>query len=221
MENVGTLCGWVYPKSQTAMYIWVFPKIMIPPNHPIFSAFPWFSPSILFFLFPLFSDCHPKSGYTGKTSRGIFTLTGGATSLKEELVERVPVLRDAGSFREARRIFREVNRSVWGVGLGGQVEILLRSDVDWWDVYINCSWTMLYYVDLVESIGIEGCNRSRGWWRGQFCRDLEQNSHRNWGVSMGLLGIWFSSDSLEEGIMGCQKCTLRAPRMPHPLWSIP
>ena len=32
---------------------------------------------------------------------------GGATSLKEELVERVPVLRDAGAFREARRILRE------------------------------------------------------------------------------------------------------------------
>lgn len=27
--------------------------------------------------------------------------------MKEELVERVPVLRDAGSFREARRILRE------------------------------------------------------------------------------------------------------------------
>ena len=51
---------------------------------------------------------------------------GGATSLKEELVERVPVLRDAGSFREARRIFREV-RSLGGFGT---VEILLRSDVD-------------------------------------------------------------------------------------------
>eukprot|EP00434_Breviolum_minutum_P001051 symbB.v1.2.000924.t1/scaffold27.1/size414596/32 len=38
---------------------------------------------------------------------GGFRGTGGATSLKEELVERVPVLRDAGSFREARRIFRE------------------------------------------------------------------------------------------------------------------
>ena len=50
---------------------------------------------------------------------------GGATSLKEELVERVPVLRDAGSFREARRIFREV-RSLGGFGT---VEILLRSDV--------------------------------------------------------------------------------------------
>jgi len=35
---------------------------------------------------------------------------GGATSLKEELVERVPVLRDAGAFREARRILREARR---------------------------------------------------------------------------------------------------------------
>ena len=50
---------------------------------------------------------------------GKFTLTGGATSLKEELVERVPVLRDAGSFREARRIFREVNREPFGGGFGG------------------------------------------------------------------------------------------------------
>lgn len=39
--------------------------------------------------------------------RGGFRGTGGATSLKEELVERVPVLRDAGAFREARRILRE------------------------------------------------------------------------------------------------------------------
>ena len=38
---------------------------------------------------------------------GGFRGTGGATSLKEELVERVPVLCDAGSFREVRRIFRE------------------------------------------------------------------------------------------------------------------
>ena len=35
---------------------------------------------------------------------------GGATSLKEELVERVPVLRDAGAFREARRILHEARR---------------------------------------------------------------------------------------------------------------
>eukprot|EP00435_Cladocopium_sp_Y103_P056868 s481_g19.t1 len=39
--------------------------------------------------------------------RGGFRGTGGATSLKEELVERVPVLKDAGAFREARRILRE------------------------------------------------------------------------------------------------------------------
>ena len=38
---------------------------------------------------------------------GGFRGTGGATSLKEELVERVPVLCDSGSFREVRRIFRE------------------------------------------------------------------------------------------------------------------
>ena len=70
----------------------------------------------------------PKVGYVnpleGIHLRGKFTLPGGATSLKEELVERVPVLRDAGSFREARRIFREVNRNRWGVFFLGQVEIL-------------------------------------------------------------------------------------------------
>ncbi|CAJ1455591.1 unnamed protein product [Effrenium voratum] len=48
-----------------------------------------------------------ERGVSLKDMAGGFRGAGGATSLKEELVERVPVLRDAGAFREARRIFRE------------------------------------------------------------------------------------------------------------------
>lgn len=48
-----------------------------------------------------------KARFSLDALSGGFRGTGGATSLKEELVERVPVLCDSGSFREVRRIFRE------------------------------------------------------------------------------------------------------------------
>ncbi len=39
-------------------HIWVFPKIGVPPNHPIFNrVFPWFSPSILGPI-PIFGNAH-------------------------------------------------------------------------------------------------------------------------------------------------------------------
>lgn len=49
----------------------------------------------------------PSPNEKTKTAAFIFAGTNGATSLKEELIGRVPVLKDASGYREARRLLRQ------------------------------------------------------------------------------------------------------------------